>query len=182
MYESQQRKGTFALWAGLLAAALLAGCGAITVHHVPELQSISSDKIPDLRGSRSLDVRSGPTSAEEVEIGTVGVGKVVGSLRDWTNATVTFVKAELSERGATISESAPRFLTLTVTKAEVSAVPLVGISTGKVSLMVVAADGHSGEFEGTSSSLAPLGAINGAATDAVKIMLEDPKIGAYLRQ
>src|SRR6267378_5356204 len=82
------------LRATLLSAALamFAGCGVVTVHHVPKLGAISGDKMSDLHGSQPIDVRSGECSSEEIKIGTAGVGKVVGNLAEWTAVTVEAAK------------------------------------------------------------------------------------------
>jgi hypothetical protein len=164
-----------------LAGTALAGCGVVTVHHVPEPGSISSSKIPDLHGSQPLDIKNGQPASGEIDIGTVGVGKVVGNLQQWTAAMVSAVKSQLSQRGATIVNDAPRFLSLSMKKAEIRAIPIIGGATSTIILTVTTADGFIADFEGSSSSIAPLSAINGAATDAVKKLLEDPTIGTYLR-
>lgn len=172
--------------AGWSAVALIAvpqsGCGSVTVRHAPEPPSLSSSEIPDLRGAPAFDVRGADASAAEVEIGTVGVGRVVGTLQEWTRATVVFVKAEVSKRGATVSPDAPKALTLAVSKAQVRAIPIVGGATSTVSIAVQTADGQRAEFEGSASSLAPLRAMNAATAEAVKAMFADGKVVAYLKQ
>jgi hypothetical protein len=110
------------------------------------------------------------------------VGKVVGNLQQWTAAMVSAVKDQLSQRGATIVDAAPKFLSLRITKAEIHAIPIVGGATSTIVLTATTADGFTADFEGSSYSLAPLSSINGTATDAVKKLLEDPTIGTYLRR
>ena len=166
----------------LLILVFLGGCGSVTVRHVPEPPSLASSQVPELRGTPPLDIKAGQASAAEIEVGTVGVGTVVGNLRDWTGATVAFVKAELSRAGATVSPGASKVLTLTVSKAQVRAVPIVGGATGTIAIAVNATNGPSAEFEGSASSLAPLRAINAAAAEAVQLMLADPAIIAFLRR
>lgn len=166
----------------LLISFVLGGCGAITVRHIPEPPQLSSSQMPELRGTAPLDIKAAEASAAEIEVGTVGVGKVVGSLQDWTGATVAFVKAELSRAGATITPGAPKVLTLSVSKAQVRAIPIVGGATGSTAISVKTSAGSSADFEGTGSSLAPLRAINAATSEAVRLMLADPTIIAFLRQ
>lgn len=182
--QLKSRKGCYVvqLCIVVLTGIVMDGCGAVTVHHVPEPSSISSNKIPDFRGGQPLDIKNGQSASEEIEIGTVGLGKVVGSLQQWTNAAVSFIKGQLSQRGATIVDAAPKALTLSITKAEVRAIPFVGVSTSTVILRVTTADGSVSDFEGSGSSLAPLSAINGATTDAVKKMLKDQAISTYMRR
>jgi hypothetical protein len=143
---------------------------------------ISSNKIPDLHGSQPLDIKNGQPDAGEIEIGAVGVGKVVGNLQQWTAAMVSAVKVQLSQRGATIVAAAPKSLSLRITKAEIHGIPIVGGATSTIILTATTADGLTADFEGSSYSLAPLSSINGTATDAVKKLLEDPTIDTYLRR
>jgi len=138
-----------------ITLALLTGCGAATVRHVPKLGAITGKKMADLRGSQPIDLKSGQCSREETKIGTVGVGKVVGSLQDWTDATVEAARKNLVARGATISPGAPKTLTITMIKAEVKGIPLTGVSHGKILLAATNPDGLNSTVEGSNSSMAP---------------------------
>jgi hypothetical protein len=173
---------TTILGLALVLAGLGQGCGMVKVRHVPKPASIHSAKDADLQSAQPVAVRNGQTSSEEQKIGTVGVGKVFGKLDEWTGAAVSSVKEELARRGATVSEAAPKVVTLSVTEAEVRAMPFVGVSTSKVSLNATTADGASHQFTGSSSSMAPLKAVDGAMTEALKAMFKDPSIEAYLRK
>jgi hypothetical protein len=62
------------------------------------MEAISCTKIHGLHGSRPIAVKSGECSSEEIKIGTVGVGKVVGKLTEWTDSTVKAVRKNLSAR------------------------------------------------------------------------------------
>ncbi len=160
----------------------LAGCGSITVRHVPKLSAISSARMSDLHGSQPIDVKGGEGSQEETNIGTVGMGKVVGKLSEWTGVTVGAVRTNLSARGATITDGAAKTLTITMTKAQVTAIPVIGVSNGKIVLTATTPEGLNSTFEGSGSSLAPLGAVDGAVADAVKKLLADSAVDAYLRK
>src|SRR3954447_7180997 len=116
------RQGIALLGRGVLlvtTAVGVVGCGAITVHHVPKM-AISPAKMPDLHGTQPIDLRVGEASSEEARIGTVGMGKVVGKMSEWSTATVGAVSANLAARGATIKTGAPKALTIAVSRAEVS--------------------------------------------------------------
>jgi hypothetical protein len=167
----------------LLAGTMMfvSGCGSIIVRHVPKFD-VASTKMSDLHGTQSIDLKAGECSSTEEKIGTVGMGAVVGKLSEWTGATVEAAKINLSARGATITAGAPKALTITMTKAQVSAIPVVGLSTGKIVLTATTPDGLNSTFEGSSSSMAPLAAIDGAVADAVKKLLTDSAIDAYLRR
>lgn len=174
---------TTRVWALAVVGTLtVTGCGTVTMRQAPEPRPLSSDKIPDLRGSRPLAVINGQSSSEEIEIGTVGWGRLVGSLQNWTAIVAQFVKSELSQRGATIADDAPKTLTLSITQSQLRGIPIVGGATGTVLLRATTGDGVSKEFQGSASHIRPPSAINGAATDAVTRMLEDEAIGAYLRR
>ena len=164
------------------ALMLLAGCGSITVRHVPKVAALSGAKMSDLHGSKPIDVKSGQASSEETSFGAVGMGKVVGRLSEWTEAAVGAVRNNLSARGATITPGAPKALTITMTKAEVTAIPLVGVTKSKIVLTAATTDGLNSAFEGSSSSIAPLGAVDGAVADAIKKLLGDSAIDTYLRK
>ena len=171
--------GTVILLAGTMM--FVAGCGSVTVRHVPKFD-VPSPKMSDLHGSQPIDLKAGECSSTEETIGTVGMGKVVGSLAEWTGATVEAVRANLSARGATITAGAPKVLTITMTKAEVKAMPIVGVSTSKIVLRATTAEGLNSTFEGSSSSLAPLSAVDGAVADAVEKLLTDSTVDAYLHK
>jgi hypothetical protein len=166
----------------LIASALLTGCGAVSVSHVPKVSAIPPAKMSDLRGAQPLDVKSGGGSADETSFGTVGMGKVVGKPAEWTAAAVEAVRANLSARGATLTAGAPRSLTITMTEARVKTVPVVGGAKTRIVLTVSTPDGLNGTFEGADSSMAPLSSVNGAMTDAVKKLLMDPAVDAYVRK
>ncbi len=169
--------------AALLSAALFgSGCGSVTVRHVPKLGVISSAKMSNLRSSQPIDIKSGMSNSEETSIGTVGMGKVVGKLSEWTEATVGAVKTNLVARGATITAGSPKALTVTMTRAEVKAIPIVGGAKSKIVLTATTPDGLNSTFEGSGSSLAPLSAVDGAVADAVKKLLMDGAVDAYLRK
>ena len=103
-------------------------------------------------------------------------------MQQWTAALVAAVKDQLSQRGATIVDGAPKFLSLRITKAEIHAIPIVGGATSTIILTATTADGITADFEGSSYSLAPPRSINGTATDAVEKLVEDPTIDTYLRR
>ena len=168
----------------LLACALivLSGCGAVKGRHVPKLGAITGQKMASLQGTPPIDVKSGNASSDEIEIGVVGLGKVMGKLSEWTDATVEATKKSLSARGATITPGAPKVLTITMTKAHVSAIPGIGVSTGKAELRATTPEGLDTTFEASNSSMAPLGAVDGAVEDALKKLLADATVDAYLRK
>jgi hypothetical protein len=159
----------------------VAGCGAVTVRYVPKFD-VYSTNMSDLRGSQPIDLKAGECSATEETFGTVGMGKVVGNLAEWTGTAVAAVRTNLSARGATITAGAPKVLTITMTKAEVSAIPIVGVSKGKIVLKATTPEGLDSTFEGYKSSLAPLSAVDGAMADAVEKLLTDPAVEAYLHK
>jgi hypothetical protein len=167
----------------LLAATMMfvAGCGVVTVRHVPKF-AVSSTKMSDLHGSQPIDLKAGECSSTEEEIGTVGMGKVVGRPSEWTGAAVEAVRINLSARGAVVTAGSPKALTITMAKAEVKAIPAIGVSVGKIVLTATTPEGLNRTFEGSSSSLAPLAAVDGAATDAVRKLLTDSVVDAYLRK
>ncbi len=180
---SNSNKTVIVLYAILLVCTMMivAGCGTVPVHHVPNF-TVSSAKMSDLHGSQPIDLKVGECSSTEVEIGSVGVGKVMGNLSEWTSATVGAIRANLSARGATITSGAPKSLTITMTKAEVKSIPFVGGATAKIVLTATNPEGLNSTFEGSSSSLAPLSAVDGANADAVRKLLSDPAVDAYLRK
>jgi hypothetical protein len=158
---------------------LLLGCGAIAVHHVPKF-TVSASKMSDLRGAQPIDIKAGEASSTETNFGSAGMGRVVGKLSDWTEATVGAIRTNLVARGATITPGAAKTLTVTMTHAEVHGTPVGAHS--KVVLTAAASGGPSASFEGSHSSMAPLGSVDGAVEDAVKKLLADPAIDAYLHK
>jgi hypothetical protein len=168
----------------LLAASALfvTGCGVVTVRHVPKLSALSSAKMSDLRSSQPIDVKAGACSSEETSIGTVGMGKVVGKMSDWTDVTAGAVRANLSARGATLTAGSPKILTITMTKAQVSAIPIVGGATSKIALTATTPEGLNSAFEASNSAMAPLSAVDGAVADAIKKLLTDSAVESYLRK
>ncbi len=167
--------------AGCALAMLTTGCGVVTVRHVPKF-TVAPAKMSDLRGGQPIDVKAGESSVTETKIGTVGMGKVVGKPSEWTAAAVAAVRKNLSARGATITDGVPKALTITMTKAEVSSIPIIGVSNSKIVLTATTPEGLKSTFEGTGSSMVPLGAVDGAAEDAVKKLLKDSAVEAYLRK
>jgi hypothetical protein len=160
----------------------IAGCGSVTVRHVPKPGAISASGMSNLRGSQAIDVKAGACSSEETSIGTVGVGKVVGKMSEWTDATAGAVRANLSARGATLTAGSPKVLIITMTKAQVSAIPIVGGATSKIALTVTTPEGLNSTFEASNSAMAPLSAVDGAVTEAVTKLLRDSAVDAYLRK
>jgi len=69
-----------------------------------------------------------------------------------------------------------------MTKAEVKAIPFVGGTKSGIALTATSPDGFNQTVEASNGSLAPLGAINGAVEDAVKKLVTDPTVEAYLRK
>ncbi len=161
---------------------LAAGCGSITVRHVPKAISISPSGMADLRGSQPVDVKAGACSSTETNIGTVGMGKVVGKLSEWTDVAVRMVQTNLLARGATITPGAAKILTITLEKAEVKAILFVGGAKSRMALTATTPDGLKSTFEASNSSLAPIGAVDGALEDAVKKLLMDSTVNTYLRK
>jgi hypothetical protein len=162
--------------------AFFTGCGVAPVRHTPKVTALAGNKMSDLRASKPIDVKSGECSSAEKVIGTVGVGKVIGNLAEWTDVTVEAVKTNLVSRGATITTGVPKVLTITMTDAHVGAIPFVGVSKSRIVLTATAPDGLNSTFEGSSSSMAPLGAVNGAVADAVKKLLMDAAVEEYVRK
>lgn len=168
----------------LFAATMMCitGCGSVTVRHVPKPGAISTTKMSDLRGAQPIDVKAGDCSSDETSFGSVGMGKVVGKPSEWTATAVEAVKENLVSRGATITAGAPKALTITMSKAEVKAVPVVGSAKCKVVLTATTPEGLNSTFEGADGSLAPLSAVNGAMKDATTKLLMDPAVDAYVRK
>jgi len=162
--------------------AFLTGCGAVPVRHVPKIGAIKGNKMVDLHGSQPLDLKGGECSSQETNIGSVGLGKVVGNMAEWTAVTVEAARQNFSSRGATITPGAPKVLTISMTKAQVSAIPVIGISTGKIVLTATTPEGLSSTFEGSSSSLAPLSAVDGAVAEAITKLLKDSAVNDYVRR
>ncbi len=160
---------------------LIVGCGAVPIRHVPKVAS-SSKNMSDLHGAQPIELKAGAANATEEAIGSVGMGKVMGNLSEWTTATVEAVRANLSARGAKITAGAPKVLTITMTKAEVKAIPVVGVSKCKIVLTATTPEGLNSTFEGDDSSMAPLSAVDGAVADAVKKLLTDSAVETYLRK
>ena len=164
------------------ALALASGCGVAPVRHTPKLGAISGEKMPDLHRTQPIDVKSGECSSEETKIGTAGVGRVMGNLAEWTGVATEAAKKNLTARGATVTPGAQKVLIITMTKAEVNGNPLTGFTKGKVSLMASSPDGLNSKVEGSSSSMAPLSAVDGAVTDATRKLLTDSAVNEYLRK
>jgi len=179
-YVRSSRGGLMLLVAGAIMCG--SGCGSITVHHVPKVGLVSSGKESDLRHTQPLDVKAGDSSSTETSFGTVGMGKVVGKPSEWTDAAVSAVRASLSARGATIAAGSAKALTITMTKAEVNAIPIVGGARSTITLTAKTSDGLNSTFQGSDSAMAPLSAVDGAAADAVKKLLADSAVNAYLRK
>ena len=165
----------------LAAIMMLATCGGcITARHVPHCD-VSATGMSDLHGSQPIDLKPGECSSTEEKIGTAGMGKLVGKLSEWTAAAVEVSQVNLSARGATIAAGSPKVLTITTTKAQLIGTP-IGISECRIFLKATAPDGLNCKVEGSSSSPAPPGAIDGALADAVKKLLTDSEVDAYLRK
>src|SRR5256885_17109517 len=77
-------------------AIVLAGCGAVPVRHVPKINAISGGKMADLHGSQPLDVKAGECSSEETKISSVGMGRVLGNMAEWTATTVEAARKNFS--------------------------------------------------------------------------------------
>ena len=166
----------------VIATLWLTGCGSVTVHHVPKVAAISPKKMSDLHGTPPVDIKAGQSGTEETTIGSVGMGKVVGKMSDWNAIAVEAARANLSARGVTITADAPKALTITMTKAEVKGIPFVGGAKSRIALTATSPDGLNQTVEASNGSLAPLGAISGAIEDAVKKLVTDPTVEAYLRK
>jgi hypothetical protein len=69
-----------------------------------------------------------------------------------------------------------------MTKAEVRAIPIVGVSKSKIVLRATTSEGLDSTFEGSRSSLAPLSAVDNAVADAVEKLLTDAAVDAYLHK
>jgi len=165
-----------------VAAICVTGCGSVTVRHVPKPGAISTARMSDLHGAQPLDVKAGECSADETSFGSVGMGKVVGKPSEWTAAAVEAVKANLSSRGATLTAGAPKALTITMTSAQIKAVPVVGGAKCKITLAATSPDGLKANVEGSDGALAPLSSVNGAMRDAVEKLLRDPAVDVYIRK
>jgi len=167
--------------AAILAFALVAGPGC-TVRHVPKVRSIAATGMSNLRGSQPIDVRAGESSVTETNFGTVGMGTVKGKPSEWTDVAVRMVRTNLAARGATLTPGASKALTITMTKAEVKGIPFVGGATTRIALSATGSDGLNRTIEASNSSMAPLASVDGAVEDAVKKLLADSAVDAYLRK
>ena len=165
----------------LAVVILITGCGSVPVRHVPKV-SASAKGMSDLHGTPPIELKAGTTASIEAKIGSVGMGSVMGNLSVWTAATVDTISANLSARGATITAGTPKVLTITMTKAEVHSIPIVGGAKSKIVLTATTPEGLSGNYEGSDSALAPLSAVDGAVADAVKKLLSDSAVEAYLHK
>jgi hypothetical protein len=163
-------------------AMLVAGCGSVTVRHVPKVITIAPTGMSDLRSSQPLDVKAGECSPAEVKIGTAGIGKVVGKYTEWTESAVGMVRTNLIARGATLVPGAAKALIITMSKANLHSVWIPGGASCNVTLSVTTPEGLNPTFEASNYSMAPLGAIDGAVEDAVKKLLADPAVDGYLRK
>jgi len=148
------------------------------MHGIPNPRPLNARIASDLKASQAVSVVNAQTSDEEIVIGRAGMGKMKGNLREWTDTAVTVLRTELKKRSVTVADDGPKSLKVAITAATLSSRPMGAAST--VQIEVETGDGGKHVLSGRASSMQPPRACDGAVADAVKAILTDEAIQAYL--
>lgn len=154
---------------------VLAGCA---MHGIPNPRPLNASVAADLRAAKAVQVVNAQASKEEIVIGRVGLGKMMGNLHEWTESAATLLKSELKKRSVAVADDAPKVLKLTITSAHLSSRPMGAASTVKIK--VETGDGATVLLEGHAASMQPPRACDGAVAAAVKAILTDKTVQNYL--
>jgi len=154
---------------------LVTGC---VMHAIPNPSPVSPQIAADLTASQPVSVINAQPATEEVSIGRAGMGKMRGNLREWTDAAVTLLSAELQKRSVSVADNAPKTLKLAVTGARLQSRPM-GASCS-VDLCVETGDGQSINLSASASGMQPPKAADGAVSEVVAEILRNRAIQEYL--
>ena len=163
----------------LFLFALVSACG--TVSYTPSPDTNKFEPIPEFRSENAIRLYNDqPSRAEVVVYDTPGID-MVGNLHEWTDVAIVIATRELTRRGFTISEDAPRSLGIKVASSET----IAGFTTIDTTLEIHTRldDGKKARHIGLNTAvLATIirRHIDGALMRGVASMLRDPEIVAYL--
>lgn len=124
-----------------------------------------------------IELENVQPAGEGVNIG----GGVIANYREWTDVAITIARRELESRQDTEGAGPKKTLRLAVTAAECTT-GWVTLATN-IEMTVETGDGYRNTYTGINSSAMMANRprqIDGAMTRAVREMLLDPKITAYL--
>lgn len=164
-------------WAALGAALSLAGCaGMRAINYVPS-PDFPMEPIPEFTSARAVSVVN---AGDEATLDLPA--RWWATRRQWTEVAVTIARRELAKRGMAVDGPRPRVLKLAFESVETT-VGAVDVSSRAV-LRVETGDGYAASYVadnrafGVGSDYARQ--MDGIMMRAVKAMLADPKIVAYL--
>lgn len=162
----------------IVVLAVLTACGPRI--HTPNPDRNPFEPIPEFRSDNAVRLYNNqPSTAEVVYYDPIGVDWA-GNYHVWTDAAIAIAARELRKRGLTISDDAPRALGLAVVGAKTTPT-FATIET--VIELDAEMDGSTHRFVGRNKSgfaaLIPR-QTDGALMRAVKEMLSDPAVVAYL--
>ena len=141
------------------------------------------ESINEFTSTQSVALKNGQPSSDWVKISGAGPGGIYADYNKWTDVAMEIASRELSNRGATIVDGAPKTLLMSIESATYN-VGMVEIKT-TIDMRVKTSDGYSAVYIGENASImaaVPSRQIDGAVMRVVHAMLLDPRIVAFLTQ
>ena len=163
--------------ASLIILVGIGGGCAIRHHAVP--QGFPEQVMTGRRSTETVAIASAQTNTEWVNMGSAGMyGTFYGNLSQWTDAAVALFTKEVTASGVSVSNTASKRLTLTVTGGQ-----LIQGSWGwkcAVTIDVEWADGSKETFVGERGSWKYQHVCDAGLAEAVANVLRHDRVIAYL--
>src|SRR5262245_23501655 len=157
-------------------ALFLGACSAVSYTPKPDRPF---EPLPaEFKSSHRVTLKNAQPATEEVEGGHWLVNR-----HAWTDVAITITQREVTARGMTVADGAPKVLQLCLESAKTET-GFVMISS-EVVMRVETGDGYKATYTGLNSSAmfaAVERQIDGAMMRVVVAMLSDPKIVKYLSE
>ena len=138
--------------------------------------------VNEFRGGSPLEIVNAQPDNHEMIIHRGAYFHLYGVMHDWTEAVVTQLRKELSQREINIVPQANKKLSLCVKNAKIFFGSQVGGGQvySSLKLKVESGNGHVRVFEGNHSANSLDLAVGGAVTSSVAVLLRDPSFLEYI--
>jgi len=160
----------------LVCAVLLAfGCSHT---HKPKMTKFDMENVPEFSPKAAVSLINGQSDAGRLLFHKQMGHKYYTDLNTFTDGAIAITTRELTKRGGTVSADAEKSLTLAVTLVKLTTGGWGG--RGYSHLHVKAGNGYEKTFEADIPSGNVYNAVDGAMARAIRYMLSDENILAYL--
>jgi hypothetical protein len=165
----------------LIVILPLVGC-ATKIVVVPVGIQMEPGSVKEFKGGSPLEIVNAQPDNNEVIICRIANVHFYGVMHDWTEAVVTQLQKELSQREIDIVPQANKKISLHVDNVKIFFGSQLGSGGvySRLRLKVESGDGHVRIFEGNHSAVSFYDAVGGAVTSAVAALLRDPSLLEYI--